>query len=393
MAAKSSISNPPEDEINFDSFLKFPMFCFRLLQFDFEPQNEKATFKAKLVYNVKLNFVRFSLFCLLLGIASLVIIIVERIDNFFLAIKSAPDVAAVVQIALKTFTTFLQKSKLRAIMKDLKNIFERRAGENQKYRVKSYLSSYYGYMKLYSIIFVSLSLPIAFPIFPFLWNGTMKLSVTYWFPFDEYQPKNYPFAYFFVVWMAWNWLLYLLATDSLLYSLIEIIAMEFDRLKFDLLELKSSPKHLRELKIQNISEIHQKLFELSDKVQSIYTVNFFFSFVISSLTMCFIAFQLSTAKEDLVEEYSFYGPYLGLVCGQVYLLCAFGQKLIDSSLSVADGVYHCGWEDLKDNSLKKLLVVILLRAQKPKTLTAMNFSDISLPTFTLVRKRQPHPEF
>lgn len=99
--------------------------------------------------------------------------------------------------------------------------------------------------------------------------------------------------------------------------------------------------------------------------------------------MCFVAFQLSPARNDF-STYTFYIPYLSMICGQILLLCVFGQNLKDSSEAVADGVYDSGWEDFADNDFKRQLVIIILRAQRPKRLTAMNFAEISLTSFTSV---------
>lgn len=70
----------------------------------------------------------------------------------------------------------------------------------------------------------------------------------------------------------------------------------------------------------------------------------------------------------------------------ILLLCSFGQKLTNSSESVANGVYDCGWEDIKDEAFKKQLQLIIIRARRAKKLTAMGFADISLETFTRVGK-------
>lgn len=99
--------------------------------------------------------------------------------------------------------------------------------------------------------------------------------------------------------------------------------------------------------------------------------------------MCFVAFMLSTAKD--IEDYLFYVPYLGINILQVLMFCACGQKIIDASTAVGDGIYDCGWEDFDDISLKKQLVLMIQRAQNPKKLTAMGFNDVANECFTSVR--------
>ena len=100
------------------------------------------------------------------------------------------------------------------------------------------------------------------------------------------------------------------------------------------------------------------------------------------MTLCFAIFQLSTATDFYV--YGFYICYLGIFGGQVLLLCFYGQKLIDSSVSIAEGAYQNEWETLGDNGYKKFLILTIAQAHKSKRLTAMNFAEISLQSFIKV---------
>jgi 7tm Odorant receptor len=171
-------------------------------------------------------------------------------------------------------------------------------------------------------------------------------------------------------------------SDSLLYALITMITMEFDILKDDLMNLKLPPKGDGLEIIRNFSDRHNKLLGLGEKLQNIFALSFFFSCTISSLVLCFVAFQLSRASD--VSTYSLYVPYLSLMAGQILLLCFHGQKMINASQSVADGVYNCGWENFDDESFKRQLLLIIIRSQRPKKLTALNFADVTLGSFTSV---------
>jgi hypothetical protein len=67
------------------------------------------------------------------------------------------------------------------------------------------------------------------------------------------------------------------------------------------------------------------------------------------------------------------------------LQCDYGQMLKDASLSVADGIYESGWENLEDEKLKKMLMMIIMRSQKSSALTAMKFNEINLEQFAKVK--------
>lgn len=50
--------NLSEDGINFDSFCKFPVFCFKLVFFELEPLNSNACFSKRLIHALKINYGR-----------------------------------------------------------------------------------------------------------------------------------------------------------------------------------------------------------------------------------------------------------------------------------------------------------------------------------------------
>ena len=173
----------------------------------------------------------------------------------------------------------------------------------------------------------------------------------YWFPFDAYRLEAFPFAQIWVHWITYLLVSLLLASDLLLYLIIIIISMEFDFLRNNLKSLKSESKDEGKFKIKSFVERHNKLFELSDKLQRIFEPFFLYNFITSSVIMCIISFHfLFCATEPVV--YTFDVFYFVNISGQIWLLCYFGQKLIDSSNAIADGMYESDWTNLDDNEVK-----------------------------------------
>lgn len=382
MAVFLKIFKPQEDEIDFNSFVQFSHFFFKLVFFDFRPINDNASCCEKFVHLLKEIYFRLWSLASCLATISFITFFVVSLDDFVVASASIPNIVTVVMIGLKSVISNSRKADIWQIEEELKVFFDRRVGENAKYKIKRYIVGYHKIMIVYGAIILSVLLPIFVPVFDYIFNGAMDLPVKYWFPFDAYRPTTFPFSLMWMEFIAWNCCVSLLACDSLLYALITIIAMEFDILKDDLLNMKFPPRHERVEMIKSFTERHNKLLELGDKLQNIFSLTFLFSFVISSLVLCFIAFQLSTSKD--MSIYSFYVPYLLMIAGQVLLLCFYGQKMVDSSQTVVNGVYNCGWENFGDESFKRQLILIMLRAQRAQKLTAMNFSDVTLESFTAV---------
>lgn len=238
-------------------------------------------------------------------------------------------------------------------------------------------------MTIYAVSISFILIPMALPIIPFLLFGTVELTTNYWFPFDPFLVETYLFAYLWINWMSWYGLFIFLGTEALLYGLITALSLEFDILKADLMGMSFVIENERGEKLKILIDRHNKLMQVRDKLQGIYSITFLTSFVESSIVLCFIVFQLSATDNNL-NTYLYYVPYLCIASAQTLLLCFFGQKLMDCGESVAEGIYNCGWEDFKDNTLKKHLILVILRSQQFKRLNAMGFADISLESFTAV---------
>ena len=378
------IFNPPEENINFDSFIKLPVFLFRLLWFDFKPLIEGATFRQKLLNFAKNVYVKICILGLALAMLSEAGYGIEHNDDFVSLTSAISQVLTVIVVMSKPLTVYIFKDDIWQVFQDFQNVFGQHVNQNKKYGVKKYLDAYHFYMKIYIGIMITISLPVAFPGISFLIDGSMKLSVLYWFPFDAFKPETFPIVIVWTDWIAWNILTYISATDSLLCVLVTFISMEFDILKIDLLNLNSTPRIERARKIQDLIDKHNKLLNLSGKLQKLYSIVFLASFVASSMIMCIIAFRLVVSEADTFV-YAFYIPYMAMIAGPILFMCYYGQKLIDASESIAYGVYNCGWETFDDNYAVKQLVLIILRSQRAKRLTAMKFADVSLKTFTTVR--------
>lgn len=374
--------NTPEDEIDFNSFMKFSAVCYNYVLFDFKPLSENASWIERIRHFGKVNFFRFCIACFCVAETSLVAFSILIASDFVEASANVPNVVTVVLIIVKAVVNLVRRKDIWILFGELQGIFDTRNGENAKYKIKEYLDGYHNFIKAYGLTILFVFLPIAMPVVNFLIYGTMKLTVNYWFPFEAFIPENFPFALAWVLFIAYNCLVQMLAADALLYALITVVAMEFDILKLDLVNLKFSTAGQRLEKFNHLILRHNKLLDIGDQLQDIYGITFLLTFGISSLVLCFVAFHLSTAAD--LAAYAFYVPYMCMICGQVLLLCVFGQKLFNSSEEVADGIYTCDWEQFKDETFKKEMILMILRSRRAKKLTAMNFADVSLPSFTTV---------
>lgn len=375
----------PDSEINLESFIKFPLLVFRMLFFNFKPLGENAGFKATIQHYARMLFY---MFCLVSGFLSVLQLIgygFVHSDDFIAVVHAAPDSSTILLVTIKGMTTFTHRNGIWKILKEIELIFDGHKNRKVKFELKNYLAGYQSLANKYAAISILMFLSQLSPWLSFIFFGEMKFVAHYWYPFDEYQLHTFPFALLWVNWIATVAIVFLLGSDLLLYALVTIIAMEFDMLKNEFVNLKMASKEERHLVISNLIDRHNQLLELVDKLQNIFAPTFLFSFLISSFIICFEAFQLSSVDIDFAES-MYHLPLLGIVSVQIWLLCLYGQKLIDSGIDIADGIYECDWEVSDDSGFKKQIILVILRGQRAKPLTAMKFADITLVTFTTVRR-------
>ena len=376
--------NPAEKEINLDSFFKLPLLCFRLIQFDLQPLSESATLRMKVKYFARKCL---QLLCLLICIfvpLQFIAFGVVHSDNLDFVVQAISDASATILVALKGVTIMLHKNDIRIIIEELKIFHENRSKGIKDLKKRKYLDEFNRVVKFCIGNFICINLMFIFMWFPYLLAGKVIYVLNLWFPFDEYRLELFPFAQIWFQFIGFLLNSIFITSNLLLHSLITVISMEFDCLKNNLnFVLKSNSKDERIFKMKSFIEHHNKLFELCNKLQQIFEPICLYNCVTSSVIMCIVSFHILFYATGLAM-YMFNYLYFIMFSGQIWLLCYFGQKLIDSSIAIADGIYDQDWMDLDDNEFKKYFVIIILRAQRPMRLTAMGFADISLQTFATV---------
>lgn len=374
--------NPPEEAINFDSFIRFPLLLFKLVLYDFDPLPANPTVCERIKHIAKMSFSLMCLLGLILAETSMCMFPFLTAENFEKASENIPDTATGVLFTLRAFVSIRFRKDLWKVFADLREVFASHSGENSKHKIKQYLDGYHFLMKIYGGTYTLLFLPVVFPTFSYLMSGSMEMPINYWFPFEPFTPRNFPIVLAWTDIFVWIFLAYMLSVDSLLYALITALTMEFDILTTEFMELEIVPEDRRMDKLKSLIDRHNKLFGIADSLQNIFEVIFLVSFVLSSLVMCYVTFIISNASD--VASYSLYVPYLFVICCQILLLCFYGQKMLDSSSAVADGIFNCNWEEFNDVALSKHLILVIARAQRPKRLTGMGFFTVRIASFTSV---------
>ncbi|XP_068912467.1 odorant receptor 4-like [Tenebrio molitor] len=97
------------------------------------------------------------------------------------------------------------------------------------------------------------------------------------------------------------------------------------------------------------------------------------SFIISIL-----GFEITTTP-DYLEAFRFVLHLSGWL-GMLFIVCYYGQAIMDESSAISDAIYSFRWYE-KESSMQKYVILILLRSQKALTLKACGLKVMSLATF------------
>ncbi|XP_021933696.1 odorant receptor 49b-like, partial [Zootermopsis nevadensis] len=68
---------------------------------------------------------------------------------------------------------------------------------------------------------------------------------------------------------------------------------------------------------------------------------------------------------------------------QLYALSWFGQGIINQSLAVGQTAYNCAWFQ-RSMTFRRLILTVLIRAQKPLQVTLGKLLPLSIELFALI---------
>ncbi|KAG5673084.1 hypothetical protein PVAND_003159 [Polypedilum vanderplanki] len=221
---------------------------------------------------------------------------------------------------------------------------------------------HYTYMSLLQLIF----------------GHAFELIAPIYFPFDPLQPLLYPI---FISLQSWSVLfaaLMLTATDSFFCSLICVTSMEFDVLAQKLSQIDPESDENAEKKLQEIIDGYNELTDIANELEKIFSPLLFVHIFAGIFQLCSTAFlSFSPIRHYLMIKYSITVP---LILFHVYSICFYGEQLQTSSMRVADEAYNCNWYG-KNLKFRKMILLTMLRTQRPQKLTGLKFMNVGLPVF------------
>ncbi|EFN71828.1 Putative odorant receptor 13a [Camponotus floridanus] len=174
--------------------------------------------------------------------------------------------------------------------------------------------------------------------------------------------------------------------NALLVTLVLHISGQIDIMRQGLLEIPSK-NHSSLAAIKVLISRHQRIINLSDNIEDLFSNIALLQFIWNTLVICCIGFLIiiSIGTEEgatmITKSLIFYVA----ITLEAFVFCYAGEYLSAKSKSISDAAYECLWYDLTPSECR-ILMFLMLRSQKRLTITAGKMTDLSLEGFTTIMK-------
>ncbi|XP_018784751.1 PREDICTED: odorant receptor 13a [Bactrocera latifrons] len=235
------------------------------------------------------------------------------------------------------------------------------------------------------------------------------------FPYDANHGWRYALTYLFTAWAGVCVVTTLFAEDSLFGFFVSYTCGQFRILHTQIDNIipdsyaatragrGTEPVFQRECirRLDKIANKHCVLFNFVIRMEEFFSPILLVNFLISSVLICMVGFQLVTGQNMFIGDYVKFLVYILSSLSQLFVLCWNGDNIIQNSLEMANHLYACNWEssvkvaadEEKQESFpivsystsaafRKNLQFMIMRSQRQTCITAMKFSILSLNSFS-----------
>ncbi|XP_065354819.1 uncharacterized protein LOC135949246 [Calliphora vicina] len=392
-----STDDQSKDSTKFEDFFKLANFFYTttgMVLVKKENLSLAKTMLASFIFYVGIINMNYVL-CLEIIYVSLAII---NGNKFLEATMTLSYIGFVVVGNFKMLFVWRKKAELSKFLNSLKYIFPNEKEQQQKYSLRQYLSQCSRITIAFSVIYmIAIWTYNLFTVTQFLiyekWLQIRQIEKI--LPYFMYTPWDWTDHWsYYVLYVSQDFAGYTSAAgqisgDLLLSSCATQMIMHYDFLSKTMEGYRSKllEKGVNKEKafkedmefLINMIQYHSYLLDLSHQMNNIFGLPILLNFIASSFVICFLGFQMTIgASPEFLLKLSL---FLVISIAQIYLICYYGQELIDASVNVATAAYNQDWPSA-DVRYQKMLILITARAQKPAQLKATAMVLISRETMT-----------
>ncbi|KAM7361484.1 odorant receptor 85d [Cochliomyia hominivorax] len=318
-----------------------------------------------------------------------VILSIVHGENFVEATMNLSYIGFVFVGDIKIFSVLQKKPLLTILMREIRDIYPKDLALQKAFDAKRFVKRFnlisLGFVVIHEILIWSYN----------LYTAMSYLLYEYWLGI-KIVPRILPYY----AWIPWRWqghwsyyVLYAsqdlaghtcmsgqLANDLMLCVVATQIIMHYRYLANRIEAYEPSERYEDNKKfLSDCICYHQRILNLSNYMNEVFGVSLLVNFISSSFIMCFLGFQMTIGVQADTLTMLFMFLFCSLV--QILMICNYGEELIMKSENIGHVIYNHKWLNA-DVRYRKMLVLIIERAQKPALLKATTFLNVSLGTMT-----------
>ncbi|XP_034488842.1 putative odorant receptor 85d [Drosophila innubila] len=311
-------------------------------------------------------------------------------NNFLEATMNLCFIGYVVIGVIKIRHIWYQRSQITQVVAHLQQLHPTSERQQAEYMMAKYLRRYryvsifYFSMHLVLIWTYNLYWAVYYLIYDF-WLGirTFKRMLPYycWTPWDWASNWTYYLMYISQNLAGQSCVSGQLAADMFLCALVTLLVMHFKRLGTQIEQHVAgqlTPEQDIEF-LQKCIIYHQRLLLLCEDINQIFGIPLLCNFSSSSFIICFMIFQITIGGS--IDNLAMLALFLFCSMVQIFMIGSYAQRLINASEQIGQAVYNHDWFG-GELRYRKMLLLIIRRAQKPSYVKATMFLNVSLITVT-----------
>ncbi|XP_066152165.1 putative odorant receptor 92a isoform X2 [Euwallacea fornicatus] len=275
---------------------------------------------------------------------------------------------------------FRKKAPMQSLLQSIK-LFDEYFMEMELYKTKCIKTSNGLALFYVCCVAASIGLYLNKPFFT-----KYNLPVTF-----SHELNTYTFYGLLVLQSFCNYYLVMIgiAFDMIIIGLINIATAQLDILRESILNFKpKNPTNLQEEEHEFFSKCasrHEAVVKFISEAEDVFTFIFLTQSLASVTSICNGMFQLAHTGKMFSVEFYFNCAFTFDVLFELGICCWFGTLLTIKSVEVGDACYHYDWLNSPSHT-RKLLLMIILRSQRPMYITAGKIIRLSMGSYLSVLK-------
>ncbi|XP_011181975.2 odorant receptor 82a [Zeugodacus cucurbitae] len=317
--------------------------------------------------------------------------IIYHIDDLALATACLSIVFTNVLTVIKTSTFLAYKREFKSLMAEFERMYDElhEAGAKRCLVTVNVGAKRFVKLYFYSVSCTGLYFTIK-PLVSMIWAKfqikplVLELPMPMRFPFDFESPPGYQFAYIYTILITIVVVMHATSVDGLFVSFTTNLRGHFQALQY-FIETNTYDKSdaLIQQELRIYVHYHVRLLELSQSVQRIFKPIIFGQFLMTSLQVCVIIYQLVT-NMGVIMEMVVYCTFLSSILLQLLIYCYGAEFLKIESSAVGTAVQMSQWYNLPPRH-RHVLRLMMLRSQREIIISA-GFYEASLANFMSILK-------